>query len=62
MLGAESRKTVMLNQFWKGFVRGAKETPRGFFVPAVAAWRLAAFLFGRMVAVTDAEVAKSHRR
>lgn len=29
-----------MNDFLKGFIRGAKETPRGFFAPAVAIWRL----------------------
>lgn len=26
--------------FTQGFIKGAKETPRGFFAPAVAIWRL----------------------
>lgn len=29
-----------MNDFLKGFIHGAKETPRGFFAPAVAIWRL----------------------
>lgn len=29
-----------MNDFIKGFIKGAKETPRGFFAPAVAVWRL----------------------
>jgi len=29
-----------MNDFVKGFIKGAKETPRGFFAPAVAIWRL----------------------
>ena len=29
-----------MNDFIEGFVKGAKETPRGFFAPAVAVWRL----------------------
>ena len=26
--------------FIKGFIRGAKATPKGYFAPAVAIWRL----------------------
>ena len=29
-----------MNDFLQGFVKGAKETPRGFFAPAIAIWRL----------------------
>jgi hypothetical protein len=29
-----------MNDFMKGFIKGAKETPRGFFAPAIAIWRL----------------------
>lgn len=29
-----------MNEFVQGFVKGAKETPRGFFAPAIALWRL----------------------
>lgn len=29
-----------LNAFMRGFIKGAKETPRGFFAPMVAVWRL----------------------
>ena len=35
-----------MNDFVKGFIKGAQETPRGFFAPAVAVWRL-------LVGVTD---------
>lgn len=28
------------NEFLAGFIKGAKETPRGFVAPAVAIWRL----------------------
>lgn len=35
-----------MNDFVTGFIKGAKETPRGFFAPAVAIWRL-------LVGVTD---------
>lgn len=29
-----------MNDFLQGFVKGAKETPKGFFAPAIAVWRL----------------------
>ena len=29
-----------LQCFIQGFIKGAKETPRAFFAPAVAIWRL----------------------
>lgn len=29
-----------MNDFIQGFVKGAKETPRMFFAPAIAVWRL----------------------
>jgi hypothetical protein len=29
-----------MNEFLDGFIKGAKETPRAFFAPAVALWRL----------------------
>ena len=29
-----------MRDFIEGFVRGARETPRAFFAPAVAIWRL----------------------
>lgn len=29
-----------MNEFIQGFIHGAKETPKGFFAPAVAIWRL----------------------
>lgn len=28
-----------MNDFVTGFIKGAKETPRGFFAPLVAVWR-----------------------
>ncbi len=28
-----------MNDLFKGFVKGAKETPVGFFAPAIALWR-----------------------
>ncbi len=29
-----------MSEFLAGFIKGAKETPRGFVAPAVAIWRL----------------------
>lgn len=29
-----------MNDFVKGFVKGAKETPKAYFFPAIALWRL----------------------
>ena len=29
-----------MNDFMQGFIKGAKETPRGFFAPAIAIGRL----------------------
>ena len=29
-----------MNDFLQGFVKGAKETPKGYFAPAIAFWRL----------------------
>lgn len=32
--------TAGISAFWTGFVIGIKETPRGFFAPAIAIWNL----------------------
>jgi len=29
-----------MNEFIQGFIKGAKETPRAYFAPLVAIWRL----------------------
>jgi hypothetical protein len=29
-----------MNDFVQGFIKGAKETPKGYFAPAIAVWRL----------------------
>lgn len=29
-----------MNEFVQGFIKGAKETPKGYFAPAIAIWRL----------------------
>lgn len=44
-----------MNDFMLGFVKGAKETPWGFFAPAIAIWRL-------LVSVTDSLVRKSENK
>lgn len=30
----------MMREFWSGFCKGAMETPKAYFAPAVAVWRL----------------------
>jgi hypothetical protein len=42
-----------VNDFVQGFIKGAKETPRGFFAPAVAVWRL-------LIGVTDSLVKRKN--
>ena len=39
VLWTDSRSSEM-KDFIEGFMKGAKETPRGFFAPAVALWYL----------------------
>jgi hypothetical protein len=29
-----------MNDFIEGFIKGAKETPKAYFAPAIAIWRL----------------------
>lgn len=29
-----------MNDFLEGFLKGARETPRAYFAPAIAVWRL----------------------
>jgi hypothetical protein len=29
-----------MNEFVQGFIKGARETPKGYFAPAIALWRL----------------------
>ena len=43
-----------MNEFIEGFIKGAKETPRGFFAPAIALWVL-------LVSTTDRIVAKTSK-
>ena len=42
-----------MNEFVRGFLKGAKETPKGFFAPAIAIWRL-------LVNVTDSLIARNN--
>jgi hypothetical protein len=42
-----------MNDFLQGFIKGAKETPRGYFAPLVAVWRL-------LLTVTESLVHPSH--
>jgi hypothetical protein len=51
-----------MNVFWQGCIKAARETPRGFFAPAVALWRLLSITWWYMVAVTEDEMAKAHQR
>lgn len=44
-----------MNDFLQGFVKGAKETPKGFFAPAIAIWRL-------LVGVTESLTKEKIRR
>lgn len=29
-----------MSEFFQGFIKGAKETPKGYFAPVIAIWRL----------------------
>lgn len=44
-----------MNDFLAGFLKGAKETPRAFFAPAIAIWRL-------FYATTESLVAPNRKR
>lgn len=43
-----------MSELIKGFVKGAKETPRGFFAPLIAIWRL-------FVGVTESLLSKDKK-
>jgi len=43
-----------MNDFLEGFLKGAKETPRAFFAPAIAVWRL-------LVSVTESLLAPTRK-
>lgn len=45
-----------MNEFMQGFIKGAKETPKGFFAPAIAIWRL---LVGVSESLTKEKVGRS---
>lgn len=44
-----------MSEFLKGFVQGARETPRGYFAPIIAVWRV-------LFRITDDEVNHSRER
>lgn len=46
-----------MSDFLKGFVKGAKETPKAFFAPAIALWRL---LVGVSESLTKERVGRKH--
>lgn len=46
-----------MNAFVEGFIKGARETPRGFFSPAVAIWRL----MEKMFKFTDSVIASKKK-
>lgn len=48
---------VMISAFIKGFTRGAKETPRAFYAPAIALWRLLADNTERLLATVEGSTA-----
>ena len=29
-----------MSEFFQGFIKGAKETPKGYFAPVITIWRL----------------------
>ena len=41
-----------MHEFIEGFVKGAKETPRAFFAPAIALWRLVLWIFNYTIRLT----------
>lgn len=43
-----------MSDFVKGFIKGAKETPRGYFAPAVALWRVLVGVTNSLVKETRA--------
>lgn len=43
-----------MNDFLKGFIKGAKETPRGYFAPLIALWRL-------LVVATESQIEQKGR-
>jgi len=51
-----------MSEFWAGFLAAARETPRGFFAPAVALWRLLAAAWRYLVTITEEQMAKAHQR
>lgn len=46
-----------MNEFFQGFIKGALETPKAFFAPAIALWRL---LLGVSESLTEGGPRKHH--
>ena len=44
---------VLMKACVKGFIKGAKETPRGYFAPLIALWRILIVSWNFLVATTD---------
>jgi len=44
-----------MNDFIEGFIKGAKETPRAYFAPLVAIWRL-------LISVTESLLSQKNTR
>jgi hypothetical protein len=44
-----------MNDFLRGFIKGAKETPLAYFAPAVAVWRLLMSTTNSLVSQRDVE-------
>ncbi len=45
-----------MNDFLAGFIEGAKETPRAFFAPAIALWRLLVTVTESLLTSTTSKV------
>ncbi len=42
-----------MKDFWNGFVKGCKETPRGFFAPAIIAARGLTWIYHSVLVEKD---------
>lgn len=45
----------LMTEFLEGFIKGARETPRAYFAPAIALWRL-------LLSATDSLIGDRHVR
>ena len=43
---------ILIKACIKGFIKGAKETPRGYFAPLVTLWRVLIISWSFLVATT----------